>query len=71
MRNYEIKKEQNLIASNNAGQYFVNRKLSSKSGIGALRDTGGKLVSGDKQRADTLNTYFSSVCKWITESCRT
>ena len=38
VRNYEIKKEQNLIASNNAGQFFnfVNRKLSSKSGIGAL-----------------------------------
>ena len=65
VRNYEIKKERNLIASNNTGQFFnfVNRKLSSKSGIGAIRNNDGKLVSGDKQRADTLNTYFSSVCK--------
>jgi len=63
--NYEIKKERNLIASNNAGQFFnfVHKKLSSKSGIGALWNTAGKLVSGDKQRADTFNTYFNSVCK--------
>jgi len=64
MRNYEIKKEQNLIAAINAGQFFnfVNMKLSSKSGIGALRNSAGKLLTGDKQRADMLNTYFSSVC---------
>ena len=65
VRNYEIKKERNLIASNNTGQFFnfVNRKLSSKSGIGALRNSAGKLVTGEEQRAHMLNTYFSSVCK--------
>ena len=65
VRNYETEKERNLIASNNTGQFFnfVNRKLSSKSGIGALRNSAGKLVTGDEQRADMLNTYFSSVCK--------
>ena len=63
IRNYEIKKEQQVIRANNTGDFykFVNRRLSCKSGIGALRDNTGKLVTDDKQRADMLNSYFSSV----------
>jgi len=61
VRNYKIKKERNLIATNNTSQFFnfVNRKLSLKSGIGALRNSAGKLVTSDEQRADMLNIYFS------------
>jgi len=63
IRNYKIKKEQQVIRANNTGDFykFVNRRLSCKRGIGASRDDTDKLVTDDKQRADMLNSYFSSV----------
>ena len=64
IRKYEIKQEQRVITSNNTGDFyrFINRKLSCKSGIGALRNSTGQLITDDKERANMLNTYFSSVC---------
>ena len=52
-----------MIEANNTGEFykFVNWRLSCKSGIGALRDNIGRLITDDNQRADMLNTYFSSV----------
>ena len=41
---------------------FVNRKLSNKKGVGALRTSDNDVVIDDGQRADLLNSYFSSVC---------
>jgi len=63
IRNYEIKKERKVIEANNTGEFykFVNRRLSCKSGVGALRDDAGRLITDDKQRADMLNKFFSSV----------
>ena len=57
IRNYVIKKERLMIKANNTGDFykFVNRRLSCKSGIGALRDNTGKLTADDNQRADMLN----------------
>ena len=45
------------IRDSNTGNFyrFINRKLSCKSGVGALRDTTGRLVTDDNM----LNTYFS------------
>ena len=63
IRNHEVRRERRVIAENNTGSFykFVNQRLSCKSGIGALRDSSGRLVTDDKQRADILNSFFSSV----------
>ena len=63
VRNYEIKKERRVITANDKGSFynFINRKLLCKSGIGALRDDTGRLVTGDEQRSSILNQFFSSV----------
>ena len=63
IRNYEIKKERKVIEANNTGDFykFVNRRLSCRSGVGALRDNADKLITDDKQRADMLNQFFGSV----------
>jgi len=57
LRKYELKKEQKLIESNNIGTFykFVNKKLSCKAGIGALRDTAGKRLTADSGTATALN----------------
>jgi len=62
IRNYEIK-ERKVIEANNTGEFykFVNRRLSCKSGVGALHDNAGRLITDDKRRADMLNTFFGSV----------
>lgn len=64
IRNFEIRREQRVIDGNNAGAFyeFVNRTLACKKGIGTLRDVRGNTVIDDKQRANMLNKYFSSVC---------
>ena len=60
VRKYEIKQEQRVITSNNTGNFyrFINRKLSCKSGVGALRDTTGRLVTDDKERAIKTQYIF-------------
>ena len=64
IRNYELKREQKVIESNNTGSFFnfVNKKLTCKKGVGVLRDEQGNTVSSDEQRANMWNKYFSSVC---------
>ena len=64
LRDYEIKKEQKIIECNNAGSFyrFVNKKLSCRRGLGALHNNMGDVIVSDAERADLLNSYFSSVC---------
>jgi len=65
IRNYELKREQKVIESNNAGSFFnfVNKNLTCKKGVDVLRDEqSGNTVSDDEERANMLNTYCSSVC---------
>ena len=64
LRDYEIKKEQKIIECNNAGSFyrFVNNKLSCRRGLGALHNNMGDVIVSDAERADLLNSYFSSVC---------
>ena len=61
---YEIKKEKRVISDNNVGAFYryVNKKTACKSGISALYDKNGELVTSDKDRAGVLNDYFASVC---------
>ena len=64
LRDYEIRREQKVIDSNNAGSFFrfVNGKLSCKSGLGALSSDSGDVITSDADRANLLNDYFASVC---------
>jgi len=65
IRNYELKREKKVIESNNTGSFFnfVNKKLTRKKSVGVLYDEqSGNTVSDDEERANMLNTYFSSVC---------
>jgi hypothetical protein len=62
---FELKKEQKVISSNNIGTFFkfVNKKLSSRNGVGALRNKlDGGVIVNDDDRANALNSYFGSVC---------
>jgi len=62
VQRYEIKKEQKIIEANNTGDFykFINKKLSCKVGIGALRNKAGKILTTDIERARALNEYFAS-----------
>ena len=64
VRNYEIRKENDIIKSNNVGKFyrFVNSRLANKKGIGVLKDENGTPVTGASERAELLNNYFCSVC---------
>ena len=41
--------------------HLSSEALSCTSGVGALRDTNGNLVTDDKQRADMLNSFLSQL----------
>lgn len=64
LNRYEIKREQRVIESNNIGSFyrFVNSKLSCRHGVGALTNDKGEVITDDSERANLLNSYFSSVC---------
>ena len=53
----------NLISSNNLGSFYkyVNKKLSSRSGIGCLKRDGGSMTTDPREKAELLNKYFASV----------
>jgi hypothetical protein len=64
IRNFEIRKEQKIIESNNVGAFyrFINKRIKGKTSIGALRSAGGELVVDDYKRANIFSQYFTSVC---------
>jgi len=57
---HEIKRENEVIQSNNLGKLyrFVNWRLSNKKGIGAMQRP---VVKSDQERAELLNKFLSSV----------
>ena len=60
---FDRRREERTLDANNLGAFyrFVNRKLSSPSGVAPLRDAGGNLVVSDSDKADLLNQFFKSV----------
>jgi len=63
IRDYEIKREENIIEANNTGKFysFVNGKMACSSGVGALKTADGSAVLSDSAKAELLNEYFVSV----------
>ena len=59
---FTIKKESALIDSKNMGRFynFVNRKLSSKSGIGVIRGENNEQIYDPAKQATIFNKYFSA-----------
>ncbi len=64
IQRFELRKEQKVVDSNDTGSFynFVNRRLTCKKGVGALRKDNNEIVMSDNERANFLNEYFSSVC---------
>lgn len=64
LREIDIVKESRVIESNNLGAFYkhVNNRLSCRSGVGALRCHDGVVAISDEDKANALNTHFSSVC---------
>jgi len=60
---YVKSKEEHLIDNGNLGSFYryINKKLSSKTGVGVLKDASGNLLQDDADKAARLNDYFSSV----------
>ena len=64
INDFEARRETAVVDSNNLGKFyrFVNKRLSCKSGVGALFDqTSNKTVLTDQGKANVLNDYFTSV----------
>lgn len=62
---YECSRESELINKSNLGAFyrFINKRLSTKSGVGPLRPAAGcdVIETDDSKKASMLNAYFSSV----------
>jgi len=56
-------KENEIIKSANLGSFYryINNKLVTKSGVGALKDSNGDLVHDDSDKALVLNDFYSNV----------
>ena len=59
---FTLKKESDLVDSSNPGGFYkyVNRKLSSKSGIGVLKNDRGESICDPADQAEVLNKFFAS-----------
>ena len=55
--------EARLIDSSNTGAFYryVNKKLSSRCGVGCLKRDDGSVTNDPKEKAELLNEYFASV----------
>ena len=59
---YYTSLELKVINSNNLGQFYkyANRKLSSRSGIGVIRNENGEFISDPAGQADMFNEFFAA-----------
>ena len=60
---FDSEREEKLLKANNLGAFykFVNKKLTSKSGIAPLKNKDNTLITEDVDKANLLNDYFHSV----------
>ena len=61
-RQYTVSKERALLEANNLGKFYkhVNKKLSTKSGIGILCDADGNDVCDPTDQANLFSEFFAS-----------
>ena len=60
---HDVKIETEIISSRNLGLFYkhINKSLSTRSGVGALKDSCGSLLTDDHKKAELLNDFFCSV----------
>ena len=60
---YTYQLETKIIDSSNIGSFYryVNKKLSSHSGIGCLKRDDGSVTNNPTEKSELLNKYFASV----------
>ena len=60
---YELGLEKQTVNSGSSGQFFkyINSKLGPSHNTGILKDKSGSNVMSDAQKANLLNSFFSSV----------
>ena len=61
MRNYEERLAENIKSDSKTFSSNVNSKRRTKVKVGLVKDTAGNEISKDKETAEVLNNYFSSV----------
>jgi hypothetical protein len=61
---FESDAENEILRSCDLGKFYkyVNSKLSSKSGVGPLKNEIGEYIFTPEEKGKILNDYFSSVC---------
>ena len=59
--NFETKLADNIKQDSKSFYAYVNAKKKSSNKVGPIRDTDNNLIDSNKQTADCLNNYFSSV----------
>jgi hypothetical protein len=69
MHNFELKRESEVILSNNIGSFykFINKLMSCKQGVGALIKHDGGYATGDADRANLLNNFLALFALSTTE----
>ena len=60
---FELSAEKKIIDAGNSGQFhnFINRKLGQTHKVGILKGMSGAVHTTDAEKADELNSYFSSI----------
>ena len=61
--NFDKKREDDILKANNLGAFYkyVNRNLSSPTGVAPLIDQNGNLLTSDIDKSTLLNHYFESI----------
>jgi hypothetical protein len=60
---FDTEREKKILDANNLGAFyrFVNKKLTSTSGVAPLKDSAGNLITSDSEKANLLNQFFQSM----------
>ena len=63
VNSFDAAKENEIINSGNVGTFYkyINNKLVTKSGVGALKDVNGVMVHEDAEKARVLNECYGNV----------
>ena len=63
VHDYDISKELEIIEAKDIGTFykFVNRRIGRKHNIGILQTDSGQYITTNEEKAELLNSYFSSV----------